>query len=782
MELLQKLFHQVINMGITASYVMAAVLLMRLLFLHMPKKYSYYLWGLVGFRLVCPVSFSSVFSMFNLHIFDRARDNYSMSYVPSDIGYAKVPKVNTGLPAVDTTINANLPPAELTASVNPMQVIMSALSVLWLIGIAVLLIYSCISYARCKRQVRQAVLLEKNIYECDNLSSPFVLGILSPKIYIPFRLEKEERSYILAHEQYHIRRKDYLVKIIAFLIASVYWFHPMVWLAYYLMCRDMEMSCDEKVISDMGMDMKQAYSRSLLAFSTNSRQNPVSPLAFGESGTGKRVKNVLHFQKPGKALTAAGTLVLLVLLFVCASNGMRQSVKVTVETLDNETNYGVKTNHKYIFDTKAETYVMYVDVFEDGVYQGRKVMLDETISPENMQGEAELSLGYFKDPSKDSLYIEAGLKEAGRMDVRQEMTYNCNDMEKKENRIMHFVGTKPNPQKFDVEMDRAYTMAVAYIGYDNDADRMSVWECEQWNQADEETFQRYSGQKGTTVLVYFMVSSKPIESLTEIRDAGIFLAEPEKGESSQNEPRDITEAVQEPGLDTTFAEQWAFAFADREGEKVGAMASEETLASMEERGLLTQEDGYISVGWSSPWPMGMWVDGKGTQFKVIEGRETTENGNAEILYYAWTSDPHVWVWRELIEYEKREGAFQIVSEQLTEMNYISAGEEYYQAYPKGMISNTPMDYMINGMGESLEEAARLSSSTAYQDLFEPDTAARYLLNLLNNLDKVEITVSAEDEEQGTASVEIFFKLDGETVKLDMIRPFSREGIWIPQTR
>lgn len=328
MDILDKLFIQILNMSISATYVIGVVLLLRLLLRRLPKSYSYVLWGIVGLRLLCPFSISSVFSLFNLKPFMTVASGESraMEYIPADIGFAKVPQINTGIPMVNQAVNGSLPEATFTASVNPMQILLFIGSRIWLFGILALLLYMLLSYLKMKKQVKYAVLLpgsensSHRIYECDGIKTPFVLGMFRPCVYIPFHLEEKEREYILAHENYHIRRGDPVVRAGAFLLASVYWFHPLVWLSCYLMGKDMEMSCDEKVLRKMGDGIKQDYSNSLLSFATKKSLQLNGPLAFGESLAGKRIKNVLSYKRPAVWVGILCVLLIAVVSLVCLTD------------------------------------------------------------------------------------------------------------------------------------------------------------------------------------------------------------------------------------------------------------------------------------------------------------------------------------------------------------------------------------------------------------------------------------------------------------------------------
>lgn len=326
---MESLFLKVLNMSITASYVILTLLFIRLLLKRVPKKYSYLLWSVVLFRLICPVSFSSVFSIFQTKPFDMTTaqrgGGAALHYVPADIGYMSTPKVTVGIPTMNSIISESLPAAAPYASVNPLQIWILLGTILWCTGITVLLVYNTITYIRLKRRMATAVRLESNVYESDKIRSPFILGFIRPQIYIPFGLGEQERAYILHHERYHLKRKDHLIKPLSFCVLAVHWFNPFVWFAYILMTKDMEMSCDERVLSEADDDIIYEYSTSLLSFAANRRFLAAKPLTFGEIGIRERVKNVLRFRKPKKWVIVLAVILCFATVAVCAANPMQNT-------------------------------------------------------------------------------------------------------------------------------------------------------------------------------------------------------------------------------------------------------------------------------------------------------------------------------------------------------------------------------------------------------------------------------------------------------------------------
>ena len=327
---MHELFPTICNMSLTASVVIVAVLLVRLLLRRAPKVFSYALWAVVLFRLICPVSVTSAVSLMGAvgaPVQERTQRTSAVEYVPADIVRSSGTPTVTTLP--QEALPAANPPAENTtpeaaapepAAASPLSGPMVVLTGAWLAGMALLLAYSAVSMLRLRRRLVGAVLLEDNIYLADHIPSPFVMGLFRPKIYLPSTLKETERGYILRHEQYHIRRRDYLVKFLAFLALCVHWFNPLVWVAFVLAGKDMEMSCDEAVVKELGEDIRADYSASLLSLATGHRIVAGMPLAFGEGDTGGRIRNLLKWKRPRPWVIAVCAVVCVGLIVLCAVN------------------------------------------------------------------------------------------------------------------------------------------------------------------------------------------------------------------------------------------------------------------------------------------------------------------------------------------------------------------------------------------------------------------------------------------------------------------------------
>ena len=283
-------FLSIVNMSISASWIVLAVLLLRLLLKKAPKWITVLLWGIVAIRLICPLSIESVMSLIP-----------SAETISPEIMMENTPAINSGVPIINNFVNPIIVESfapEPSASANPLQILIPVLSIVWIAGIAIMLAYTVISYFRVKSKIGTAVLLRNNIYQSENVVSPFVLGIIKPKIYLPFNMNEQDMEHVFAHENAHIHRKDHWWKPFGFLVLTLHWFNPLMWLGYVLLCRDIELACDEKVVKEFDNEQKADYSQALLSCSVNRRIIAACPLAFGEVGVRARVKSVLNYKKP----------------------------------------------------------------------------------------------------------------------------------------------------------------------------------------------------------------------------------------------------------------------------------------------------------------------------------------------------------------------------------------------------------------------------------------------------------------------------------------------------
>lgn len=287
---MNEFFLKIINMSISASWLIFAVLILRLVLKKAPKWVNVLLWGIVAIRLICPFSFESALSLIP-----------SAETFPKKIISGPSFDVQSGITPVDNRINDYLGDRYfegVTVPANNGNTIMTILTIVWTIGILLLVAYTVISYWRLHREIDTAVRYKDNILQSENVSSPFVLGLIKPRIYLPFKLDGQDMEHVVAHEQAHIRRKDHWWKPLGFLLLTIHWFNPLMWLAYVLLCRDIELACDEKVIKGLSNEQRADYTQALVACSVNHRMIAACPLTFGEVGVKERVKSVMNYKKP----------------------------------------------------------------------------------------------------------------------------------------------------------------------------------------------------------------------------------------------------------------------------------------------------------------------------------------------------------------------------------------------------------------------------------------------------------------------------------------------------
>lgn len=596
---LSQIFLTFLYKNMTVSVVIIAVLLARFLLRKMPKKYSYILWSIVGIRMIFDLPFATNISVFNLFR-GFAKHTSTVETMLAGSHRTNLQGSTDLLNKTDTTGAAAAHASRstvveaMTHTLTTSQMVLGILGLLWLIVVALFVTYGIYSYVKCRLLVRTAVIArditpdshkKKNnvsVWECDRIPSPFVLGIIRSRIYIPFRMPKQEQAYILAHEECHIRRLDPLWKLIAFLLLAVYWWNPLVWIAFFYMVRDMEMSCDEAVIEQFGNEIKQGYSNSLLSFAMERHPYSFAPVAFGEGDAGRRIKNVLNFKKPHTWVAILVFVLLVVVGVSCLTNGKD---KISSETVSD-------TENSQMQQTAVET-------------------------------------------------TEAPM----------------------------------------------------------------------------------SSDNNSTVQ----------ESLQSV-------------------------------------DKWAQAYAARDVRTIQDMATDDAKNELKEENLLDDNGNF---GWSSPWP---WFDEESGMpaYQITQSDDTS----ATILYYAQVSDPHVTVWKETLQYTRKDDKIEIAHEELQMLNFIASGSEFENAYPKG-IQNTPMDYQANGLGETLNEhaiSANGMSPDGEYNLTDPMEATQYLLNLLRNDDKVEITADKKDKTQ--VELKVHFTEDDITHHITMIRPWGEDGIWV----
>ena len=306
-------FLKLLNLSISASWLVLAVLVLRLISKRSPKWMNVLLWGIVALRLMLPFSIESALSLI------PSAETVS----PAAVQFAPAPTITSGVSVIDNAVNPSLSEhfaAVPTASVNPLYVWTEIAGWVWLIGLGAMLLYALASYLRLRRRVSVSLPIQDNIYLCDAISSPFILGVVKPRIYLPSGLDEVQRQNVLSHERAHLARRDHWWKPLGFALLAVYWFNPVLWLAYALLCRDIELACDERVIRTMDESAVKTYSTVLLACSMPRKAVITCPLAFGEVGVKERVRNALHYKKPAFWVVAASVAVCVVVAVCFLTN------------------------------------------------------------------------------------------------------------------------------------------------------------------------------------------------------------------------------------------------------------------------------------------------------------------------------------------------------------------------------------------------------------------------------------------------------------------------------
>ena len=381
---MESIFLRVLDMSVSAAVVIAVVILLRLVLRNAPKKWRYLLWSAAGFRLACPVSFRAAFSLFRLRPAAvsapaAAVGAGELRYIPRAAVTAAPAITNpvtvTGVPirvTADAISVQAAAPAVQAASANSMQVLLTVGTALWLAGLALMLALGVVRYFRMKGRLADAAKLEDGVFASDAVSVPFILGLLPPRIYVPAGpgLGGKEQDYVLAHERAHLRRFDHWVKLLSYVLLSLHWFNPLVWLAFYLMSRDMEMSCDERVLASFEGEAKE-YSRTLLSFAAGKHFPAPAPLGFGESDVKSRIKNALRWRKPKLWVTVIAVVLCLAAIAACTANPSSQWLKDDDAVLE----YAMKN---YQIEGKAITGGRYLDAggLTDGSVAYKRFMVE----------------------------------------------------------------------------------------------------------------------------------------------------------------------------------------------------------------------------------------------------------------------------------------------------------------------------------------------------------------------------------------------------------------------
>ena len=375
-----EIFPQILNMSLTASVIICVVLLCRLLLKRAPKIYSYVLWSVVLFRLLCPVSLSapiSVLGIFDTPVLEQTSENAgdkasvtsSIMYIPTDIVHTEYPEITLPIPGVgdmiSKSVNERLSWGEEQLRADPLEAPVTFATYLWMFGIMGMLVSGMVSYVRLHGNIVGALKIRDNVYVTDHISGPFVIGMIKPKIYLPSELDEKEHSYIILHEKHHIHRGDPIFKMVAYIALCIHWFNPLVWLFFKLFVKDMEMSCDEAVVNKLGDSIRADYSASLLQLATGRQMLFGSPLAFGETEPTGRIKNLSRWKKPTIVISVFAILLCIVAVIVSIFNPAVS--KDTLRMIEQESPVmGNIVKYEVDFGKQVEESNVYAEVWEKG--------------------------------------------------------------------------------------------------------------------------------------------------------------------------------------------------------------------------------------------------------------------------------------------------------------------------------------------------------------------------------------------------------------------------------
>ena len=350
-------FSNILNISITASWLILVVIGLRLVFRKASKWVNVALWGIVALRLLMPFSIESSLSLVP-----------SVETVSHQLLQAE-PEYSHGDAQLDILANPNYGSGvsvDLEDSMDSFQWSMVKMNLVWYAGIAAMSIYTVMSFLILRRKLRTAVILRGNLYQCETVSSPFVLGILKPKIYLPYGMDDQTLSHVIAHEQAHIRRKDHWWKPLGFLLLTIHWFNPLMWVAYILLCRDIELACDEKVIAELGNEQRADYTQALVACAVHRRMIAACPLAFGEGGVKERIKSVMNYKKPAFWIIVTAVVVCIVVAVCFLTNPLDSVDYLKFTGWSNDPAYPDQMNYEINLGNRAMSGEIYVEQWING--------------------------------------------------------------------------------------------------------------------------------------------------------------------------------------------------------------------------------------------------------------------------------------------------------------------------------------------------------------------------------------------------------------------------------
>ena len=516
---MERFFLTIVQMGMTASVVIPAVLVLRALLKKAPKIFSYALWLVVFFRLVCPIAMEGaigipqkVMEQNLFSIVSGAEENTAVSEV-SDTAQT------TSQPEENEAGKEKLQASEQLDSVQEEAVgyedskadqrngrLLKFGCIIWVAGMTILLCYNVFSFVLLKKKLKSAVFIEDNVYEMSGLPTPFVLGFIRPVIFLPTGIRGEERNYILAHERMHIKRCDPLINLMGLLVLILHWMNPLVWISFICMTRDMEMSCDEAVIRGFGSEIKKEYSSSLLHLAAQRSSLYMAPLAFGDGNVKGRIKNVLNYRKAGIGLAIVCFCILIGAAVFLSTNqkepGNRIKMTRASETQPNRTS--ISQEHRLNSDVKS--YMVFAVSIQDGNVSERNLIASGKITEENRKGELDIALEYMNQEDHRVTMSVTDQAQSQFMTIfLPEYTMRAGNMLWENEEQYH-----------PIEINRAYLLETEYIGSEKTRG-IEAFNCDDlmedsaiWNSA-----MKQSENSGISMLmIYYVISDQEAEELT----------------------------------------------------------------------------------------------------------------------------------------------------------------------------------------------------------------------------------------------------------------------------
>ena len=623
--------------------------------------------------------------------------------------------------------------------------------IVWMTGIVPLGTYIVVQNRKLKRKVCGLTILEQrngiDICLSDEIKTPCLVGVVAPKIVVTEEVigNKEVYEYALQHELTHYKQKDHLWNVFRIAMCVIYWWNPLIWIAAKCAAEDAELSCDAIVLKDCSMEERKKYGFALLqliAYAQGEKQN----LRFATSISGSKNNMKLRIQEISKKTSTRKVILLPVLLaFVvslavgCVYPSNNSWIKTEEwETSESEDAIYHGAGYKYSLQEEFQSMLLYYETYEYGELTERKIFSYGNIEKYN----DVLKLGN-KSPiyeTADTYFIEMN-----GVETSIEAPISNYDVSG------GYASNSLYSEKGLIEVNPGDDLILFAEYQSKDQETVQSFSCEKLSFYDAEKLQDTIKEQYFVSFVRMVLSDLPSEALY-------------KQMSQQEFPTE--ENANRQGI----ADLWAQAFIDRNASSLVKLATENVVAQLIDEQFLDEEQ--ISFGWSSPWPVF-----PEEHYRIIQ----CDNSSAKILYYALDSTPHVYVWEEELKFEKVQEEVKVSSWSLKQYHQITSVDDFHNAYPKNQITNTPMDYWTNGLGESLNNNALLSSSEAYRTLFDPGTAALDLLNISREFDQVQYKTEENNEE---VIVHLTFLNGNGTysgIDVTMWQPYGDEGIWIPKT-